>query len=188
MAIVLKYNDFLNESTNGLEFKILDKELMNVLIDDIYEISSRESDTNDHWKRWSKEDFLCDLPGKWKYSLVAMLGDKVVAFQINSLKTKDGFSFVHTNRLLKDRRYKDIHLFKEIYEKLFSLIRANGLTYWTCFTPFKKIKNMCVDILGAKASTNISDFIDKNVVRIGYGNKLHFDDGNSLYFLTKKLF
>ena len=138
---ILNYNNFINESMiDGLEFKTLDKENMEALIDQIYEISSRESDNNKHWKRWTKEDFLCDLPGKWKYSIVAMLGDNVVAFQINSLKTKGDFSFVHTNRLLKDKRYKEFHIFKDIYEKLFLTIKENGLTYWTCFTPFEKVK------------------------------------------------
>lgn len=48
---MIKTFKLFEQLEDKLKILVLNKELMNILIDDIYDISSRESDNNDHWKR-----------------------------------------------------------------------------------------------------------------------------------------
>lgn len=191
--MITKFKLFENIQLKNIEIKILTKELMVKHIDEICEMNKNESERNPHFLRWYKNDFLMSfgLKNKWKYSLIVFLDGKVIGFQINN--ERNGISVVHTNKLLVDKKYRNYYIFWEIHKKLFSLIKENGIDYWTCFTPFENVKNMYVELLGAKTTSDVEPFFDKETskyykIKKIDGDKLYFEGcDNEYYFLVKKV-
>ena len=58
------------------------------------------------YMNWTKENYLKDLPEKWKYSLLVLTNDNICAFSVNS--RKPGIYYIHFFYVFKKFRNKGI--------------------------------------------------------------------------------
>ena len=82
-------------------------------------------------EHWECDNYLLDLPGKWKYSLLAKNNDEVIAILIASLKSKDT---IHIHRLLVNNSYQGIGIGKRMLKLLGESAQKDGLLFLTLKT------------------------------------------------------
>jgi ribosomal protein S18 acetylase RimI-like enzyme len=100
-----------------MTFVALTKETISIYIPDMIRISAQlEGDY------WTSEHYLSELPGKWKWSYLAMDDQQFAGFMIVSDK---GTSH-HLHRIVVDKRFQKKNLGKTMLLKLIEDARANG--------------------------------------------------------------
>jgi hypothetical protein len=176
----------------GTQIVQMTKELCAKYLNDIKELNIRERELNEYeWHLWSDKDIMMDLPMKWEMSYLILLGDKFIGSQINTQKeTKDGEKFIHTNRVIIDKDYRNFKLLWELYQKLYDNCKKHGFKYCTCFTPSFKVKELNTNILGMELIKNgdiVSHFITSiKWLSMDNDGKLHYEDGDmGWYFMIK---
>jgi ribosomal protein S18 acetylase RimI-like enzyme len=85
----------------NLHIEALTKALMHKYLPDIL------TEVKDfRYLNWIEENFLIDLPGKWKYSLAAVVDQTLCGFSINS--NKFGVLYIHFFYVYKNYRRKGV--------------------------------------------------------------------------------
>jgi len=74
--------------------------------------------------KWEMDNFLKDLPGKWKFSRVVLVADRVVGFWICSLSSSQA---LHTHRVFLDQAYRGCNIGKKVFLSILRPARDAGI-------------------------------------------------------------
>lgn len=149
---------------NSITIEILTKDKMLQHINDIIHISNEAFSD----KSWTKTQFLCDLPDKWRLSSMIKYENKVVGFRIESSYSLQGYKTAHMHYIAILEKYrgmgfsKKIHIFTKnlcVNEKISQMTTetTEGVSHSQTHRTFEKIgyvqirdKDLIIDYLKAK--------------------------------------
>lgn len=83
---------------------------------------------------WTEENFIVDLPGKWKHSFVALEGARIIGFSIASVKDIDDRACGYLHRIAISQEFQNRGVGGMLIEALEESLREAAIDLLFCST------------------------------------------------------